>query len=79
MARTAKGWQLYSNPRTGVFQVRFGLAPLKRISEALAAIRAGTAERLEGRERIAFECPVDVFFHFKNSLNLLFSLMLIHK
>jgi signal transduction histidine kinase len=32
-----------------VFQVRFGLAPLKRISEALAAIRAGTAERLEGR------------------------------
>jgi signal transduction histidine kinase len=32
-----------------MFQVRFGLAPLKRISEALAAIRAGTAERLEGR------------------------------
>ncbi len=32
-----------------VFQVRFGLAPLKRISEALAAIRAGTAERLDGR------------------------------
>jgi len=31
-----------------MFQVRFGLAPLKRISEALAAIRAGTAERLEG-------------------------------
>ena len=30
-------------------QVRFGLAPLKRISEALAAIRAGTAERLEDR------------------------------
>ncbi len=32
-----------------MFQVRFGLAPLNRISEALAAIRAGTAERLEGR------------------------------
>jgi signal transduction histidine kinase len=31
-----------------MFQVRFGLAPLKRISNALAAIRAGTAERLEG-------------------------------
>lgn len=34
---------------TTAFQVRFGLAPLKRISEALAAIRAGTAERLEGK------------------------------
>lgn len=33
---------------TTTFQVRFGLAPLKRISESLAAIRAGTAERLEG-------------------------------
>ena len=32
-----------------MFQVRFGLAPLKRISNALAAIRAGTAERLEGK------------------------------
>jgi signal transduction histidine kinase len=32
-----------------MFQVRFGLAPLKRISDALAAVRAGTAERLEGR------------------------------
>jgi signal transduction histidine kinase len=30
------------------FQVRFGLAPLKRISEGLAAIRSGAAERLEG-------------------------------
>jgi signal transduction histidine kinase len=30
------------------FQVRFGLAPLKRISAGLAAIRAGTAEKLEG-------------------------------
>ncbi len=30
------------------FQVRFGLAPLKRISEGLTAIRSGRAERLEG-------------------------------
>ncbi|MEA2953385.1 MAG: hypothetical protein QOJ96_2905 [Alphaproteobacteria bacterium] len=34
---------------TTMFQVRFGLAPLKRISEALTAIRSGTAERLEGK------------------------------
>jgi len=34
---------------TTLFQVRFGLAPLKRISESLAAIRSGAAERLEGR------------------------------
>ena len=34
---------------TTMFQVRFGLAPLKRISASLAAIRGGTAERLEGR------------------------------
>jgi signal transduction histidine kinase len=33
---------------TTVFQVRFGLAPLKRISEAIADIRSGRAERLEG-------------------------------
>lgn len=33
---------------TIMFQVRFGLAPLKRITVGLAAIRAGTAERLEG-------------------------------
>ena len=33
---------------TTTFQVRFGLAPLKRISEGLAAIRSGSAERLEG-------------------------------
>jgi signal transduction histidine kinase len=33
---------------TTMFQVRFGLAPLKRISQSLVAIRAGTAERLEG-------------------------------
>jgi signal transduction histidine kinase len=32
-----------------MFQVRFGLAPLKRISESLAAIRSGSAERLAGR------------------------------
>jgi signal transduction histidine kinase len=34
---------------TTLFQVRFGLAPLKRISQSLAEIRSGTAERLEGR------------------------------
>jgi signal transduction histidine kinase len=34
---------------TTMFQVRFGLAPLKRISDSLAAIRSGTSERLEGR------------------------------
>jgi signal transduction histidine kinase len=34
---------------TTMFQVRFGLLPLKRISESLAAIRGGTAERLEGQ------------------------------
>jgi signal transduction histidine kinase len=33
---------------TTTFQVRFGLAPLKRISEGLAAIRSGATERLEG-------------------------------
>src|SRR5229473_982057 len=33
---------------TTTFQVRFGLAPLKRISEGLAAIRRGGAEQLEG-------------------------------
>jgi signal transduction histidine kinase len=33
---------------TTMFQVRFGLAPLKRISESLSAIRSGAAERLEG-------------------------------
>jgi signal transduction histidine kinase len=33
---------------TTMFQVRFGLAPLKRISEGLAAIRSGAAEQLEG-------------------------------
>lgn len=34
---------------TTMFQVRFGLAPLKRISDSLAAIRSGAAERLEGQ------------------------------
>ena len=33
---------------TTLLQVRYGLAPLKRISESLAAIRSGKAERLEG-------------------------------
>jgi signal transduction histidine kinase len=33
---------------TTALQVRFGLSPLKRISQRLAAIRAGTAEKLEG-------------------------------
>jgi signal transduction histidine kinase len=33
---------------TTLFQVRFGLAPLKRISEGIADIRSGRAERLEG-------------------------------
>jgi len=37
-----------------MFQVRFGLAPLGRISAGLAAIRAGRAERLEG------EFPVEI-------------------
>ena len=34
---------------TTMFQVRFGLAPLKRISDSLAAIRSGSAERLAGQ------------------------------
>ena len=33
---------------TTLFQVRFGLAPLNRISRGLAAIRSGKRERLEG-------------------------------
>ncbi|MDB5502152.1 MAG: putative Two-component sensor histidine kinase, partial [Tardiphaga sp.] len=33
---------------TTIFQVRFGLAPLKRISESIADVRSGRAERLEG-------------------------------
>ena len=39
---------------TTIFQVRFGLAPLKRISEKIADIRSGRAERLEG------EFPVEI-------------------
>ena len=34
---------------TTTFQVRFGLAPLKRITDGLAAIRSGSAERLTGK------------------------------
>jgi signal transduction histidine kinase len=34
---------------TTTFQVRFGLAPLKRITNRLAAIRSGSAERLTGK------------------------------
>jgi signal transduction histidine kinase len=34
---------------TTALQVRFGLFPLRRISESLAAIRSGNAERLEGQ------------------------------
>jgi len=33
---------------TTIFQVRFGLAPLKRISDSIADIRSGRAERLVG-------------------------------
>jgi signal transduction histidine kinase len=32
-----------------MFQVRFGLAPLKRITDSLAAIRSGSAEHLAGQ------------------------------
>src|SRR5690348_11325786 len=39
---------------TTVFQVRFGLAPLNRISQSIAAVRSGRAERLEG------EFPVEI-------------------
>ncbi|HEX5211859.1 MAG TPA: sensor histidine kinase [Pseudolabrys sp.] len=34
---------------TTMFQVRFGLAPLKRITDSLTAIRSGSAERLAGQ------------------------------
>lgn len=33
---------------TVLFQIRFGLKPLARMSQALAAVRSGRAERLEG-------------------------------
>jgi signal transduction histidine kinase len=39
---------------TTMFQVRFGLAPLKRITDSLTAIRSGSAERLAG------EFPVEI-------------------
>src|ERR1700694_4828025 len=39
---------------TTIFQVRFGLAPLKRISESIADIRSGRADRLAG------EFPVEI-------------------
>jgi signal transduction histidine kinase len=39
---------------TTIFQVRFGLAPLDRLSDSIAAIRSGRAERLEG------DFPVEV-------------------
>src|SRR5262249_18850102 len=39
---------------TTIFQVRFGLAPLNRISQTIADIRSGQAERLEG------EFPVEI-------------------
>src|SRR5271156_188988 len=39
---------------TTALQVRFGLSPLERLSESLAAIRSGRAERLEG------EFPVEI-------------------
>src|SRR4029077_9784527 len=40
---------------TTLFQVRFGLAPLTRISRGLAAIRSGKAEKLEGRFPVEIE------------------------
>jgi signal transduction histidine kinase len=40
---------------TTLFQVRFGLAPLNRISRSLAAIRSGRAEKLEGAFPVEIE------------------------
>jgi signal transduction histidine kinase len=40
---------------TTLFQVRFGLAPLSRISRSLAAIRSGKSEKLEGRFPVEIE------------------------
>ena len=40
---------------TTLFQVRFGLAPLKRISTSLAAIRSGKAEKLQGSFPVEIE------------------------
>ncbi len=49
---------------TTALQVRFGLAPLKRISESLAAIRSGRAEHLEGK----FPVEIDPLAHETNAL-----------
>ncbi len=46
------------------FQVRFGLAPLKRMSQGLADIRAGLAERLEGK----FPVEIDLLARETNAL-----------
>src|SRR3954453_19573465 len=40
---------------TTLFQVRFGLSPLSRISRSLAAIRSGKAEKLEGSFPVEIE------------------------
>lgn len=40
---------------TTLFQVRFGLAPLSRISRGIAAIRSGRAEKLEGSFPVEIE------------------------
>ncbi len=40
---------------TTLFQVQFGLAPLKRITAGLAAIRSGKAEKLEGSFPVEIE------------------------
>jgi signal transduction histidine kinase len=40
---------------TTLFQVRFGLAPLNRISRGLAAIRSGATEKLEGSFPVEIE------------------------
>ena len=49
---------------TTIFQVRFGLAPLKRISESIADIRSGRAERLEGQ----FPVEIDPLARETNAL-----------
>src|SRR5262249_25960682 len=49
---------------TTMLQVRFGLAPLKRISQSLAAIRSGSAERLHGD----FPVEIDALAQETNAL-----------
>ena len=49
---------------TTLFQVRFGLAPLNRISRGLAAIRSGKAEKLEGN----FPVEIEPLAHETNAL-----------